>query len=122
MNLQSEEEQSRKTLRCQSDFAFCHPAAYLTACCDVCGQSMSATRNVLGPTSFAEAMAVRFGPSDGHLHDEFGCNDRDETWHRQAKAIQIQARESASQRLSDLLTEEADELVRTRKHTKENFF
>ncbi len=121
MNHQSQEQHHPKTLQCHSDRSFPHPGEYLAVYCGVCGKNMTARRNVLGPTGFAEAMLVQSGQSQGHLHDEFLCEDREEPWHQQAKAIRDQARESPSQRLADLLTEEADEIVRTRKSTRQSW-
>ena len=110
-----------KILRCNSDHSFPEPGKYLAAHCGVCGKSMAVERNVLGPTGFAEAMLVRNGQSEGHLHDTFWCEDREKDWHQQAKAIRKQADETPSKRLADLLYEEADEIVRTQKTTKNHW-
>lgn len=121
MKRQPKKKRAAKTLRCDSDCSFPNPGEYLAVYCGVCGRSMSVKRNVLGPIGFAEAMLVRNGQSKGHLHDEFWCEDREESWHRQAKAIRDNALETPSKRLTDLLNEEADEIVRTRKITKEGW-
>jgi hypothetical protein len=110
-----------KTLHCDSDRSFPAPGEYLAVSCGVCGKSMTVRRSVLGPTGFAEAVLVRSGRSEGHLHDEFQCEDREEGWHRQAKAIRDSARETPSKRLANLLNEEADEIVRTRTVTKKGW-
>jgi len=117
----SDEQRPTKTLRCHSDHSFPEPGEYLAVYCGVCGKSMTVRRNVLGPTGFIEAMAVQNGQSSGHLHDNFWCEDREEPWHRQARAIRDQAHHSPSKRLADLLTEEANEIVRTRKSTRQNW-
>jgi hypothetical protein len=121
MKRQSQKHRPTKTLRCDSDCSFPNPGQYLVVYCGVCGKSMIVRRNVLGPTGFAEAMLVQSGQSPGHLHDAFRCEDREEHWHRQAKAIRDQARESPSKRLADLLIEEANEIVRTRKITRQGW-
>lgn len=121
MKRQSKKQLPTKTLRCHSDHSFPDPGKYLAIYCGVCGKSMTARRNVLGPTGFVEAMAVRSGQGSGHLHDKFWCEDREKPWHRQAKAIRDQARESPGQNLADLLTEEANEIVRTRKIARQDW-
>lgn len=121
MKRQPKKKRPAKTLRCDSDCSFPNPGEYLAVTCGVCGRSMTVKRNVLGPTGFAEAMLVRNDQSKGHLHDKFWCEDREESWHRQAKVVRDEARETPSKRLADLLNEEADEIVRTRKNTKKGW-
>ncbi len=118
MKRQSPQKQCTKTLRSPSDHCFPSPGEYLTVNCGVCGMGMTVKRNVLGATGFVEAMAIQAGQTKGHLHDKFVCKDREKSWHQQARAIRKMASESPSKRLADLLTEEADEIVRTRKATK----
>ena len=86
--------------------------------CRVCGEAMAASRNVIGPTGWAHAMAIRAGQAKGRLHEEFHCERADVTWHRQALALRQEAEGTSSKRLADLLTAEADEVVRTREATK----
>jgi hypothetical protein len=50
-------------------------------------------------------------PPDGYEHGN-------EVWHRQALALRREAEDTASQRLADLLTAEANEVVRRRAATK----
>lgn len=111
-------KQPTKVLTCQTDRCFLNPGEYLAVYCGVCGQCMTVERNVMGPTGFAEAMSVHIGRSQGHLHDRFRCPDSQTAWHQQAQAIRENAHHSPSKRLTDFLTEEADEIVRTRKNTK----
>lgn len=118
MTQQAQDTPLSKIFHCSSDHCFTDPDKYLTVYCGVCGKSMTANRHVVGPTGFAEAMAVQIGQTKGHLHDTFHCVDRDEAWHEQAKAIRDEASETNSQRLTQLLTEEADEIVRSQKTTK----
>jgi hypothetical protein len=100
---------------------FPKPGQFETMSCWMCGSTMEVTRDVMGPTCFAEAMLVRDGRSQGRLHDEYWCPLDNEPWHRQAQAIRENAEETPSQRLADLLTDEADEIVRTRQATKEGW-
>jgi hypothetical protein len=120
MNRQPSELSPSQTLHCDLDYAFPDPGEYLDAYCGICHQKMAVERNVLGPTSSVEAMAVRLGQSSGRLHDRFYCEDREEPWHRQALAIHLEASNTASKRLADLLLDEAKEIVQTRRATKEN--
>jgi len=53
------------------------PGTVQTAECGVCGAKMNVSRNVLGPTGFAEAMAGR-----KHRHDSFVCPHIAEDWHK----------------------------------------
>lgn len=115
----NQEQHLMQTLQCHSDVAFPHPGEYLAACCGVCGKRMAVRRNVLGPTGSVEAMAIQCGRSQGHLHDTFWCEDREEPWHRQARALREQASTSPSQRFADSLAEEASEIVRTRTETRQ---
>lgn len=48
-----------------------------SAKCGVCGAKMNVSRNILGPTSFAGAMAGK-----KHRHDEFICPHVAEDWHK----------------------------------------
>jgi hypothetical protein len=47
--------------------------------CTVCGTACEVTRDVDGPTSWAESMAERH-----HIHDSFVCPKADEPWHQHA--------------------------------------
>lgn len=118
MTQQAQDSPFSKIFHCSSDHCFTDPDEYLTVYCGVCGKIMTANRHVLGPTGFAEAMALQIGQTKGHLLDNFHCEARDEEWHKQAKAIRDEASDTHSQRLTQLLTEEADEIVRSQRTTK----
>ena len=87
--------------------------------CRVCGEPMVESRNVIGPTGWAHALAIRAGQAKGRLHDEFHCERAGEAWHRQALALRRQAEQTPSKHLAELMTAEADEVVRTRTATKD---
>jgi hypothetical protein len=82
--------------------------------CDVCSANMDVKRDVYGPTGFAEGMAGR-----GHLHDEFTCPFIDAMWHLQASQLQELARETPSKTFESLLNAEIEQILQTRKETKE---
>lgn len=86
--------------------------------CRVCGEPMAVSRNVVGPTGWGHATAIRAGQAKGRPHDEFHCEHADATWHRQALALRREAGATSSKRMADQLTAEADEVVRTREVTK----
>ncbi len=52
------------------------PGTVATAACGICGLQMNVTRNVFGPTGWAEAMS-----GNKHLHDRFACQNKDQDWH-----------------------------------------
>ncbi|MEK7637836.1 MAG: hypothetical protein AAB375_00180 [Patescibacteria group bacterium] len=67
---------------------------------------MSVERNVLGPTSWAEAMGRK-----KHLHDEFRCPHLQSRWHQQAVTLLREARNTASERIRAIIISEAEEIV-----------
>ncbi len=87
---------------------FPEPGVFREKSCSVCGSVMGVCRNVLGPTSFAEAMA-----GTGRRHDRFECPHRTESWHTQAAALEAEARRQPSGILSRLLSSEAADVIRT---------
>lgn len=109
MKRQPSELRQGKTLHCHSDAAFPDPGLYLNAFCGICGRTMAVDRNILGPTSSIQAMAVSMGKSSGRLRDRFYCVDREEPWHRQAFELHMEADQTSSRRLTDILLEEANE-------------
>lgn len=82
--------------------------------CDICGEEMDVQRNVKGPTGMAEAMAKR-----SHLHDRFSCSFRDEMWHRQVCKLKEAAAKSPSKQIADIMTTEAEQVLKAREATKE---
>jgi hypothetical protein len=106
------------TLHAGWDFFTGEPDRHAVMHCRVCGEPMAVDRDVVGPTGWAHAMAIRAGHAKGRLHDEFHCERAGEPWHRQALALRQEAEQTPSKRLAELLTAEADEVVRTRTATK----
>ena len=60
------------------------PGTVKAAECGVCGTEMNVRRNVLGPTSSAEAMAGR-----KHRHDSFACPHVAEDWHKRIDQLKF---------------------------------
>ena len=84
------------------------------AYCGICNNKMKVTRDVDGPTSWAEAMAKR-----SHLHDFFSCPHRNEDWHVQVKHLKEQIKKTASKLISEMLTQEVEQILKTKKTTKD---
>lgn len=82
--------------------------------CRTCGETMNVKRNVNGPTGFAEAMSHA-----KHLHDAHSCPFRDEMWHKQVHKLHEEATRCSSKRLADIMEGEAQEILTTRKETKQ---
>jgi hypothetical protein len=101
------------------DYFTAAPGSVDEARCRVCGEVMADRRGVVGPTSWAHAMAIAAGVRGGAPHDAFACNFSGEAWHWQALALKEQAEETPSKRLERLLLEEAAEIVRRRVATKD---
>jgi len=106
------------TLTAGWDFFTGEPGGHVVLHCRICGEPMTVARDVVGPTGWAHAMTIRAGQAKGRLHDEFHCERAEAAWHRQALALRQQAEQTPSKRLADLLTEEADEVVRTKAATR----
>ncbi|MFM8273044.1 MAG: hypothetical protein ACKODX_12020 [Gemmata sp.] len=106
------------TLHLGWDFFTTEPGQHATLHCRVCGEPLSLTPDVVGPTGWAHAMAIRAGRASAIRHDVFRCRFGGEPWHRQALALRREADDTASERLAMLLTNEADEVVRTRMATR----
>ncbi len=60
-----------------SGYCFPKPGTVKKVKCGVCGMNMDVERNVLGPTSFAGAMA-----GAKHRHDSFRCPFVETSWHQ----------------------------------------
>lgn len=82
---------------------FPEPDTVETAECGICGTSMSVRRNVLGPTSSAEAMAGK-----KHRHDHFICPHVNEGWHQKIYRLKIEVHRAEMSHASNV-----DEIKKT---------
>ena len=86
------------------------------AFCGICGDKMNVQRNILGATSVTEGRSGR-----KHLHDRFECFNIKEKWHLQVKAIREKMRYTPSKAIENLMAEEVEVILKTRKPTKETY-
>ena len=84
--------------------------------CPTCGDEMDVTRNVMGPTGFAEAVG-----RGGHLHDRFVCSHAGEVWHTQVIKLKELVRNTPSAIVAQLIGDEVVGILKTRKPTKTEF-
>jgi len=82
--------------------------------CGVCRTVMTEHRNCDGPTSFVMSIS-----GSKRKHDAFYCPHRNKDWHKQVVAIRNEARDTSSLRLKNMLLDEADEVLESRKATME---
>lgn len=80
--------------------------------CKVCEARMEVKRGIDGPTSSIEAMGQH-----KHLHDSFSCKYSGEDWHLQVLALKMRLEKEISKKIADLLTEEINEILTTKKVT-----
>jgi len=85
--------------------------------CGVCGATMIEERNVNGPRSWAQAMGGGKSP-----HDVFECPHQEEQWHKQVVGLRREAGNSISKKLADIMLEEAEEILSSKKATKTVYF
>jgi len=81
--------------------------------CGVCGDEMKEERNVLGPRGWAAAISRHYT-----LHDVFTCTQASTDWHRQVVALRAEAKKTSSRKLTLLLLEEAEQVLKDRLATK----
>lgn len=86
--------------------------------CRVCNAEMDVKRNVKGATGWAEAMSIAHGKGKGHLHDSFSCPLAQKDWHNQARILKERIEGESSRAIAKLLTEELDEVLKTKKPTR----
>jgi len=80
--------------------------------CRVCKSEMTVTRNVNGPTGWAEAIG-----KGKHLHDTFECPFAQEDWHNQARILKERIEKETCSRIAKLLKKEVKEVLESRKTT-----
>lgn len=92
--------------------------------CGVCGCKMDEKLACFGPRGFAEAMSYHHseGKRGGSKYDSFNCPHGDEMWHKQAVKLRSMARETPSKKLEEIFREEANQIVGTKKATKEGYW
>jgi hypothetical protein len=81
--------------------------------CGVCGENMIAKFSVFGARGFAQAIG-----GGGSYHDSYHCPNREKPWHKQVVALREEARKTSSRKLTEMLREEADEVLATKTPTK----
>jgi hypothetical protein len=74
--------------------------------CTVCGSACEVSRDVDGPTSWAEAMARKH-----HIHDRFVCPKADEPWHGHAVQLVKWIEACPSPSAADLARRDLDALL-----------
>lgn len=75
--------------------------------CHVCGAACEITRDVFGPTGFAEAMAKR-----GHWHDRVDCPHSGRVWHNSVYRLKNKIAATPSKRLAALMKLDVDDILR----------
>lgn len=88
------------------DVFFTEPGTASSVRCGVCGRTLTAQRDRLGPTSTAEGMAGR-----RRRHDLFQCPHTEEPWHREALALVQAIEETPSRRVAGLMKQDLAELL-----------
>jgi hypothetical protein len=81
--------------------------------CRACGELMLVERGINGPTGWAESIG-----GGKHLHDRFVCPNAGKDWHTQAIKIKKMISETPSARISEILTEEVNEILCHKRPTK----
>lgn len=84
--------------------------------CRVCGKPCKFIGHMHGPRTFIDALAGK-----KRDFDYFKCEDKEELWHIQARAIIRQIEKTPSARLSEMMGDEVKELLETKTPTKGNF-
>lgn len=84
--------------------------------CDICGDKMEVERKRMGATSLVEAMSGCV-----HEYDHFKCPNLKEKWHIQVIAIRRKMKETPSKAIEDIMAREVEDILKTRKSTKEAF-
>lgn len=90
------------------------PGKHESMTCPVCNQEMNVIRNEKGPTSWAGTMM-----QTEHLHDTFTCKNAGKKWHKQVRNLREAVINTPSAKLASLFNEEIEEILKSKKATKE---
>lgn len=94
-------------MRAGFDIFFAKPGTVSEKYCEVCGTLCAVRRDVVGPTSFASAMAQRHT-----LHDQFACPHGGQAWHERALRLAQAIEESPSPRVAAMMRQDLEDLLR----------
>jgi hypothetical protein len=83
--------------------------------CGVCGTQMKEKRDCLGARSYAASLA-----GIKEKHDFFDCPHRGDDWHKQVVKLREGALYSFSAKLAAIYLEEAEEVLKARKVSKDD--
>jgi len=81
--------------------------------CGVCGETLNAERNVEDYRSVGSAYIKKIT-----TFDRFRCPNLGEDWHKQILALYHEIRKTPSNIIENLLNQEIEEILKTRKTTK----
>lgn len=98
------------------DYFTPEPNKWIYKTCNVCNGLMTVERNCSGPTSSVEAMS-----GGKHNYDKFTCSNSGKDWHTQAIYLIKEIQRTPSETISDLLREELDQILTTKRPTKEKY-
>lgn len=91
-------------------YGFADPRRVESLICGICDSKMNVERNVMGPTSWAEAMAKR-----EHLHDSFECPNLREKWHERVVDLVQEGYDTQSRAFRKIIRDEILEILETKK-------
>lgn len=95
------------------DICYSDPGKHNTLNCATCNAPMEVKRDIMGPTSFAEAVG-----KGKHLHDEFKCPHAVEDWHIQVRELRKEIKKTPSKAIELILREEIGKILETKSATK----
>jgi hypothetical protein len=81
--------------------------------CSTCATEMDCQRNVLGTTSWGEAMAGR-----KHKFDQYTCPNAGTDWHNQVIGLLKEIAKTPSQYLAEILRKEIESILKSKEATK----
>ena len=101
------------------DSFFLTPGAEDVPPCGVCGGALQVTRGLVGPTSWAAAIAAKQGSDEVKArvkipHDQALCPDAGEGWHVHARRLVREAADTASPSVRALILGDLAAVLATR--------